>query len=421
MTALVLLAGLSFAAEHAVSAGAQGVFGAGQDAGKGGVGHEVTLERRLSERWLVEGLSTSAASQEGARFTLMAGGRYYLSEPWTHTGALSVYAAGGLDLFGPSLALALGGSVDLPSRHRLRARVSAGLEGSFTGGDQHGVARMALAVLVPPPRKEATPPPPPPPPEPPPPEKQPLDLEVLPAEAMVWVPHPVCAWVPSTQVEALIAGLQEEGGLSLSAEATLELMAEGYVPAHVHPEGPQHVQLRQAPAQGSLLVLAYPGDQVAVDGHPVTVSEDGVALVNAPEGRVRVEVRAGGQRQEYKAALANGYAVWVRVRPPPPTQILFTQGRSELSAASLAQIQEMAASAAGWSFVLQGAYSYEGSLNVNHRLARERGLNVGKALQDAGIPPERIAYLDPPPADPNRDPTTQRACNVIAVPPERTP
>lgn len=419
MIALLLTLAPAFAGEYALSAGGQGSFGATGDAGEGGLGHEVVLSRRLAERWLLELRSTSAASEPDAHVTLLVGPRYYLAEPWTGDAALSLYGDLGLDLFGPAPALALGASVDLPTQRRWIGRVSAGWEASRADGEGHVAGTLALAILVPPARPEAAPvvvAPPPPPPAPPR-ERIPLELDLLPEEARVWVPHPICAWVPASQAELLLASLDEP----LSPEATLELIADGYVPAHVHHEGEQKVQLEVAENRGSLLVLAHPGDSVRVGGQALPVDTSGLALMNAPEGRVTVEVLAGGERQEYKAALANGYAVWIRVKPPPPTQILFPQGESALSAANLARIQSMARNAAGWSFVLQGAYSYEGSLNVNNRLARERGQNVGHALLAAGVPADRIAYLDPPPADPNKDPATQRACNVLAVPPERTP
>lgn len=416
MSALLLL-GAALAGELALSGGAQGSFGAGQEAGVGGLGHEVGLGWRLGERWVVEALSTSAAGGETARFTALGGARWYLAEPWTGEAALSLHGALGADLLAPGPAGALGASVDLPSRGRLIPRVSAGWELGAAGGAPRGNGRIAVALLLAPPRS----PPPAPvveaPPPPPPPERVPLELELAPAEARVWVPHPICAWVPASQAELLLSTLE----LPLSPDATLELVAAGYVPAHVHPEGAQQVQLEPAADRGALLVLAHPGDAVSVNGAALPVAPDGLALYTAPEGRVRVEVRAGGQRQEYKAALANGYAVWLRVRPPPPTQILFAQGSSELGPNARERIQAMATDAAGWSFVLQGAYSYEGSLNLNNRLARERAQNVGAALLEAGVPADRIAYLDPPPADPNRDPATQRACNILAVPPERAP
>ncbi len=415
---LLLLLPVALAADLALSGGVQGRFGAEDTAGEGGLGHEVVLSARAGERWMLELRSTSAASQPDAHFTAMLGPRLYLSEPWTGAAALSAWADVGLELFGPGPAGALGLSVDLPARRRLTPRVSAGWELSRADADLRGGATLSLSLLVPPPPATPTPavveaPPPPPPPKP----REPLDLELVPAEAEVWVPHPVCAWVPASQAELLLAGLDEP----LSPEATLELVAAGYVPEHVHAEGKQEVSLEPAEDRGALLVLAHPGDTVRVGGVALPVDGRGLALMQAPEGRVTVEVLAGGVRQEYKAALANGYAVWIRAKAPPPTQILFAQGVSELSASNLERIRQIATNAAGWSFVLQGAYSYEGSLNVNNRLARERGLNVGAALLAAGVPADRIAYLDPPPADPNKDPATQRACNILAVPPERTP
>lgn len=405
------------AADLVWSGGAAASFGALTDAGTGGLGHEVVLGAELKDRWLTELMSTSAAGSEGARFTLMAGERRYLTEPFEGQGALSVSLHAGVDLFGWDPTLAFGAAVDLPSPRRWTLRVGGGWELGRGEVGAEGVARLSLTALVPPSAVAVqtvvvTEPPPPPAPEP-----EPFQLEGAPEEATVWVPHPICAWVPASEAEALIASLDEP----LSPEASLEVLAEGYAAEHVHPEGEHHLELRPEANEGALLVLAWPGDRVVVSGQPVETDKDGIATFTAPEGRVDIEVRAGGQRQTYKAALANGYAVWVRVRPPPMVQVLFNQSRSELTPAARAQIAAMASDAAGWSFVLQGAYSAEGSLNFNNRLARERGQNVGQALMDAGVPADHIAYLDPPPADPNRDPASQRACNVVAVPPERAP
>ena len=420
----LLLVSSALAGELVWSGGAAASFGALGDAGTGGLGHEVILGAPLAGRWLIEGQSTSAAGQEGARFTLMAGARRYLSEPFTGQGALSVSAAAGVDLFGWDPTLSLGVALDLPTSRRWGWRVGGGWEAGPSDGALEGVARLSLTALIGPPRPvevvEVTPPPPPPEEEP---EPLPFLLEGEPEDARVWVPHPVCAWVPASEAEALMASLDQP----LSPDSMLEVLAEDYASEHVHPVGEQHVELVPEPDRGALVVLAWPGDQIRVSGaalaapQEVPTGEDGVAVLTAPEGRLDIEVRAGGQRQSYKAALANGYAVWVRVRPPPPAQVLFNQGHSELTTAARAQIADMASDAAGWSFVLQGAYSAEGSLNYNNRLARERGLNVGQALMDAGVPADHIAYLDPPPADPNKDPVTQRACIVLAVPPERAP
>lgn len=423
MILALLLASGALAADVVWSGGASVSFGALSDAGAGGLGHEVNLGVPVSERWLVEAVSTSAAGLDAARFTLMAGARRYLSEPFTGAGALSVSGDVGLDLFGRDPTLSLGAAIDLPTDRRWGWRVGGGWELGPSDGQLEGVARLSLTAVIPPPRAvtvtELVPPPPPPPAE----ESPPFQLEGALAEARIWIPHPVCAWVPASEAEALIASLDEP----LSPEATLEVLAEGYAVDHIDHVGVQHVELLPEPDEGALVVLAWPGDRIVVKGaslpapQSVSTGADGVAVVKAPEGRLDIEVRAGGQRQSYKAALANGYAVWVRVRPPPPVQVLFAQGQSDLNAAARAQIAAMAQDAGGWSFVLQGAYSAEGSLNYNNRLARERGLNVGAALMEAGVPADHIAYLEPPPADPNKDPVSQRACIVLAVPPERAP
>lgn len=415
---LHLAAGPALGADLVVAAGPQISVRGGDAAGEAGLGHNLSFGRPISERWVIE-LSSSSATGEGGppAFGVFGGARAYLTRPWSPDGALALTAALGVDLLSPGPVATLGLGYDLPLRGRFTARVGAGWALGTDSKELSSGANAAISVLVPPrPRREfttraaAT--------------TAPMQavralpqLSVEPATALVWVPHPVCAWMSPEEANLVLAEL----GDAMPADAELVVAAEGYTDAHVHVDGPTVAHLQPVTAQGALLLLANPGDHLTIDGHDVPTGPDGAAVINAPEGRVGIEVKAGGQRQEYKAAIANGFAVWVRVRPPPPTAVLFTVRSAEVSPKAQAEIAALAENAADWSFVLQGAYSYEGSLNFNRRLALERAAAVGKLLEAAGIPADRIAYLDPPNADPNGDPTTQRACKILAVPPERSP
>ena len=412
---IVLFGAMALAADLNLSAGAQLVATGDAGAGDLGLGHDVSVGVPAWSRGTVELRSLSVARVgDPPMFTAMVGARQHLTEPWSPDGALSVSAAVGVSVLNPAGVGAVGVAWDLPLRRRWTGRVEGGwlLASSGDGG-----GRLALSVLVPPrPAREvhaiAAEAPPPAPEAPPEPASLTAD-----AGALVWVPHPICAWLPVDEANALLAALPA----TLPTGSTLEVHADGAAPGFAAASGHTDVSLTPAATQGALLVLGYPGDRVSVDGVPVAVGEDGVSMVNAAPGRVAVQVAAGGQLQEYKAALARGYAVWLRVRPPPKTAVFFSFNSSDLSDRTRAQVTALADNAAGWSFVLQGAYSFEGSLNYNRKLAQERARVVGALLEEAGIPSDRIAYLDPPNADPNADPTTQRACNIIAVPPERTP
>jgi outer membrane protein OmpA-like peptidoglycan-associated protein len=169
--------------------------------------------------------------------------------------------------------------------------------------------------------------------------------------------------------------------------------------------------------QGSLIVLAHPGDRVLIDGQEAAVDDTGVARLIHEEGLVNIEVYSGGQQQKLRAALVPNHTVWVRAGDPDPTAVFFRLNSDEISKSAQADIKNVATYAANWSFVLQGGYSPEGGLERNRQLAIDRARAVSRALQAVGISEDRIVFLDPPPPDPNRPAEEQRNCQIIPVAP----
>ena len=117
------------------------------------------------------------------------------------------------------------------------------------------------------------------------------------------------------------------------------------------------------------------------------------------------------------AALVPGHVVWVRAKDPTQSTIYFEFDSMELRADARLQVEEIGRNAADWSFVLQGGYSAEGTLEHNWSLAVARAQQVSQVLQSAGVPRDRIVYLQPPPPDPNRSLEEQRTCRIFPVAP----
>jgi len=375
-----------------------------------------------------------SASTDGADFELRGGARWFLVEPFDPQGALSLTASLGATL--PPAArpqATFGASYDLPLRRRLLGRVSLELIG---GANQRDL-RATLSLVLPP--------------SPPPVIERivyldrPVEEETTdqPPPQMVWVADPVCDWVPLDEAEAILAELnqekpeEEEPEEEVVSVTVIELPEQpreavvGEAPPS-EPLAPLGVALAAAaveegglpfwaptPLEGLLLVIAHPGDRVQIDGRAVPVNADGVAMLRREEGAVAVELISGGQRQQLRAALAPGYAVWVRANDPQPSEVYFAYNSAAVSDETRGIINRVAQNAAEWSFVLQGGYSPEGTLEHNRKLAVERAREVSRLLLRAGISSDRIVFLEPPPPDPNEPVEQQRNCKIIPVPPGR--
>lgn len=407
-----------------LAAAVQVTYGAAESAGAGGPGHDVRVGLPLRERLIVE---AGSASSDSAALELRAGIRWYLDEPWSDRGALSLAVAPvGVSILNTGYAASIGAAYDTPIRNRLVGRVS--LEAVQAAGD---VGMRASFGLVLPPKNPA-------------PIIQTvyIDREVeapeeaaLAEEEMIWVPEPVCDWMPVDEAETMLAEVQaaaeaaqadgsgsdpEPVTITVIEEPAGEAAGADAVAASLATAAEKEQLPFWAPEQttGSLIVIAHPGDKVYIEDAEVAVDARGVAMLTREEGLVEIEIASGGQRQTLRAGLVPGHAVWVRAGDPDPNAVYFELNSADLDRRSKAKLLEVAENAAGWSFVLQGGYSPEGTLEHNRQLAVERARGVSRALQDAGIPADRIVFLDPPRPDPNRTPQQQRTCRIIPVAPE---
>jgi len=235
------------------------------------------------------------------------------------------------------------------------------------------------------------------------PEGEPEDsLSVDPSDAMVWIPHPICQWVPADSSDAALA----------EAETALRVTAPGYLPSEVKLNGPTSVALEPAPEQGSVVVIATPGDAVLLGEQVLSLGADGTAVINAPIGPLTLDVTGGGRAETRDLVVASGYGVWVRFSTPEDVELLFPMGVSALSPEGLDAVATLGELSGDSTFEIQGSYSPEGDQEANRALAEARARAAGQALIDAGVPEERVIYV---PSDDHDEDDEQKAESLRSV------
>lgn len=305
-------------------------------------------------------------------------------------GGLSLSAAGGggWRADGPTPLGRFGVAWDVSLRSGAVLRLSALGEAASKGGaallgvgyhfplEQRG--RVTTVAVVAPPE----PPPPAPVPSPP---KAPPPFQVEPANALVWIPHPVCAWVPAAEAAALLA----------VADPTLpiQVRAPGYLPVVVPRNGTTRVKLEPAPPTGSVVVVAYPGDDVRIADAAFPLSPDGTVIFGAPEGALEVTVTGAGRTVVLEGAVASGYALWLRAPEPSPLVVRFPAGDAEVPPEALGAIRAFAEAAGGYGFRVVGSWSGETPLAETRRLAARRAEALADALVAAGLPADKVDVL----------------------------
>lgn len=263
--------------------------------------------------------------------------------------------------------------------------------------DPAGGPAEPVAAVAPAPAEPATTPTPDPVPP----------MVTTPAAAKVWVPHPWCEWMSAEDANKLLA--------TLPAETRVEVSAAGYLPASVGP-GAGAVVLTPAPEQGAMVIVARVGDQVRVDGVPVSVDAEGLAVVNAGVGDHPIEVLGGGRRESLEASIASGYVVWLRAGEPAPARVRFASGSATVSATEAAGVDRLAANVGAWGFQVQGGASPEGNPEANAVLAVSRANAVRDRLIAAGVAADRVVLLPPAAPIEGLNPADQRAVTITPVP-----
>lgn len=236
----------------------------------------------------------------------------------------------------------------------------------------------------------------------------PTGVQVDPPGALVWLPHPVCQWVPAAEVGALMA--------QLLPEDRIRFVAAGYLPQETVVGGLGAIALKEAPAQGSVLVVAEPGDVVSLGGQEIRTGADGVAVISVPEGVVSGVVTGGGRVAPFETAVGNGFAVWVRAPSARPLRIDFARGETALGPDDLERLGAAARSAGGWMYIVQGSASPDGNAALNGKLADERAAAVAQALYAAGMARNRVVVRPAVVAGADVDPAAARFALVMPVP-----
>lgn len=378
---------------------AEGLLVAGGAGGSGATPAQDTLGVSLLAGWLVAPAWTLEAQVDGAwtfapglRVDGLVGGRWFPGGVWGEGPTPSVRLAGGAAAGAGGLRPSglAGAALDLPSGPRFALRVGADLR---VDGDGTLAALVGLGARL------GGPPPPPPPPvvEPP---------SVSPSEALVWVPHPVCEWVPPAEVAERLR--------SVPPHAAVTVAADGYVPQVVPLAAVDGVDLAPVPRQGAVVLVGYPGDRLELAGQGRPAGEDGVTILNAPVGDLEVVVVGGGRRVALTLAVDDGYVAWQRVPAPGPVTIPFAQDSALLTPEAEAVLTGLARDAGAWSFEVYGDHSPEGTPERNVGLAGERAEVVRAALVARGVPEAALAVVTAPDAA-EGDPTSRRRAVVRPV------
>ncbi len=283
--------------------------------------------------------------------------------------------------------------VALAASHRMR--ISTRLQ--WAPASTRGVLAVGW-VWAPPAR--STPPPPVEAPR----ETPSIDISRFPLEAEVWLPHPVCQWVPITEIDARLATLPPDQRLHVQAEAHATLFSDA-----------QHISgshLRVVGPQGTLFVVGQPGDHLRLGDQDIAAGADGVVQLKVPEGNVEAVWFGGGRIQTLQASVQRNHATWIRTSNPPPVTIQFDQGSDEVDAATRAQLAALVPLAGDWVFELQGGFSPEGNRTANVDLANRRSRAVAEVLVELGLPASQVEVVAPAvPEDATRA-AAQRVCTL---------
>ena len=146
----------------------------------------------------------------------------------------------------------------------------------------------------------------------------------VPSEEKVWVPHPVCAWLPAEEAQRLA----EDMGIDLTRSPP-----PGFVP-EIEPDAlPTPSPVPAGSTFGAVVVVALPGDQLTVGGRSFPIEADGTAVFGAPVGALTVHLVGGGRQADVEGAVAKGYALWLRA--PPARSLQLTLLTDALTAESL--------------------------------------------------------------------------------------
>jgi len=223
--------------------------------------------------------------------------------------------------------------------------------------------------------------------------------------AMVWVPDPVCEWLPPDDA----SGRWEQAAVRSDPTET-NVIAD--------PDAASGTADGESAPVGDLVVAALPGDVVQVEGTLLAVDADGVAWTQAPPGRTEIVVRGGGREERATVALAAEGTVWYAAPAPEQSiRVTFPAGSAELPASSEVALRTFHELLEGWHVEVWGSFSPEGNAFDNEALAHARAEAIAAALEAQGLSPERIRVLPARLPEPGVPPEQQRAAVLTPVEP----
>lgn len=218
----------------------------------------------------------------------------------------------------------------------------------------------------------------------------PVTVEAAPAPTidprMVWMPHPVCDFVPVADVAALT---------DVPPTTDVRVDAPGKISAQTSLDQAATVALVAEPSQGGVVIAATYGDVVRVGKVVLPVPESSALVLTAPEGPFEAEVTGGGRIIRLEGAVVDGYALWLRAEPPSLTRVRFELGSTALSFAARGEINRLALRRGEQIYEVRGGFSPEGDLDANRELARRRAEVVRDALVASGVPPAAVMVGEP--------------------------
>lgn len=209
-------------------------------------------------------------------------------------------------------------------------------------------------------------------------------MDIQPEDALVWLPHPICQWLPVSEARSRLA--------DLPPGTEIRLVAPGHLPTTAR-AGDSAVQLEQAPPTGGLVVLAEPWDAVTVDGERLPEATDGVWVLAVGVGSHQVAVEGAGRTWTDEAAVVDGYTVWLRAPSVEPVGVLFGAGSAVLRTEAKERLGPLVAHPGRWVFEVRGSFSPEGDLEANRRLAETRAQSVVDWLAEQGVPEQRVRVV----------------------------
>jgi len=225
------------------------------------------------------------------------------------------------------------------------------------------------------------------------------------ADAMVWVPRPICEWLPPQRANVSFA----ENPVPLADVTLIDALLVR------DPDADPFAPRPAAPDYGYITVVGWPGDTVTVGEETAAPAADGVTVVQRPPGPAEITLRGGGRVQRWPMVVHSGDVLWIQATEPAPVRSRFASGSAAVGPDARSALQQLVQDAGTYDFTVYGSYSSDGSPAANIALARLRANAVRDALVALGLDAARIQMAEPAPPMPGLTPEDQRAAVVRPI------